>query len=158
MSHSSYGTVDVSKVTLQPNARRCKHGVRHTIVQHHSSRHVVRKSSPPAVSRHRHILPRGFWQRKDYQTSSFMTTRSLFPRLSRSNTFSFHPPTHGAQHVAQEVERHPPLRSSRATWPMNPSYHLCGVSKPSHASLKKLCFGSCLDVFYMSWRVMLTAT
>ena len=46
--------------------------------------------------------------------------------------------TPGPQHVAQEVERHPLLRSSRRTWPMDPSYHQCGVSKPSHASLKNL--------------------
>ena len=46
--------------------------------------------------------------------------------------------TPGPQHVAQEVERHPPLQSSRRTWPMPPSYHQCGVSKPSQASLKNL--------------------
>ena len=41
--------------------------------------------------------------------------------------------TPGPQHVAQEVERPPPLRSSRRTWPMPPSYHSVESEKPSHA-------------------------
>ena len=63
---------------------------------------------------------------------------TVSPTTHDEHTSSFTHPHMEHKRVAQAVERHPLLRSSRRTWPMDPSYHQCGVSKPSQASLKNL--------------------